>query len=772
MRKLFTLSLAFIFAAIVLAVVFSYSSVAYAEEVDLVYPGSGYIQTERVDVLGANDNYILSVDNKNHSLLVTGAKYAKLPLSENILKVLVFGDNAVLTSPTTNYFLDLATMQVSTTDIFADCYIATDGTNLYAHHYGEVKVYGNGLNLISTCTNDIFKNRPVLATDGNTIYSFAVDYGINKLYTYNVADGTTNSFGSVFVESAYAGDVIYAYDGEKIILINKGDFTITSTEITDKNFFATGNTLYVAKGEKGYDKYNLVDGNLVFHSNVSYTGDSLDKLNGAKDVVKFGDETVVADTLNNRILFVGTTTVSLAINEPSRLAVSQNRLYVLSGNELLVIEDKTVKNRIETNLDVKDMFYNDRLYILTENGVYTLISGSLIKVFDLQSAVAFDFSTHIFVASNNGVDVFNLNGEKQEILSFSLTGYTPLDIIVDKAGNVFILGDDNQVHVYDFADVIAVNTGVVGSTYEGTPITLDSTKYSFTANTMNVVGDKVYVTTNENAIVSISNFTTTSIQDSALPSLNGLSAEVYLTTADTYFMSNENAGITAIKVSADKIVAYDDGSATAGYITKINGKVGWVFNVTQSIPTTDVAGEYKAKENLTLYTNPLFDSDVTISKGATLSVIDDACGFEDGKWLRVNYNGKIYFVLKDKVQKATSLPTIPGLNDKPHEEVKVHYGRAKASRVGEFVNLYSDANGTTVVASVKDSTKLEIVEKVGDYYKVVYEGAEVYIHESEFKLDGLTTVQIVAIVLSVVVVLAGSLVFAVTSLARKKEETK
>ena len=67
---------------------------------------------------------------------------------------------------------------------------------------------------------------------------------------------------------------------------------------------------------------------------------------------------------------------------------------------------------------------------------------------------------------------------------------------------------------------------------------------------------------------------------------------------------------------------------------------------------------------------------------------------------------------------------------------------------------------------------LEVVEKIGDYYKVIYENNEVLIHKDQFKLEGLTTVQIIAIILSVVVVLSGGLIFMVTSLSKKKEQNQ
>ena len=123
---------------------------------------------------------------------------------------------------------------------------------------------------------------------------------------------------------------------------------------------------------------------------------------------------------------------------------------------------------------------------------------------------------------------------------------------------------------------------------------------------------------------------------------------------------------------------------------------------------------------------------------------------------------------------APSNPSTPSNPQEPEKpvEVKKDYGRAKASRAGELVPLFSVADNTIVVAEVTDGTRLEVVEQAGEYYKVIYNGTELLIRADQFKLEGLTTVQIIAIILSVVVVLAGGLIFMVTSLAKKKEENQ
>ena len=65
---------------------------------------------------------------------------------------------------------------------------------------------------------------------------------------------------------------------------------------------------------------------------------------------------------------------------------------------------------------------------------------------------------------------------------------------------------------------------------------------------------------------------------------------------------------------------------------------------------------------------------------------------------------------------------------------------------------------------------MEILEENGDYYYITVDGVSGYVLKNQVKLEGLTTVQIVSIVLAVLVMVAGSVIFAVTYYTRKKEK--
>ena len=768
MRKPVTAIITILAVALIFATVFSCTDIALAAEADRVFPTDGYIQAERVDVIGANEDYVVSYDGENHVFAVTGASYGTIPFGKDVLKIFVFGDKAVVKTAHGHAVLDLTIFTATDTALFDECYLATDGASLYAHTWGKVDVYDDALTITAIYDDDTFKNKPVMVTDGETIFNFAVDYGVNKLYTYHIDTDFADTTDSIFVENALMGDMIFAHDGERIILIDKTTFAVTETDLEDKNFAICGSTLYVAKGADGYDVYTLENGALTFTRNHSFGGDGLTKLNTPADVTELGDDMVIADKGNNRILFVSDTVVSLGVNSPEILTASDTRLYVVAEGKLLVIEDMTVKNEIIVTEKIVDMVYRDRLYVLTENGVYTLISGALVKVFDVTGGIAFDVDTHFYVLKEGSVSVISVSGKVNKLLSFDLD-CTPQDILVDKVGNVFILDDNNTVHKYDWAKVIEKNTTENTVTFDTE--SLDFAGFTYTAISMNLIGDKLVFVTEENALISIDNILTTIAPARPEIDLDGKTADVYTARDNTYILTNNLDGKTAIKIEAGvDIVAYEVDGLLYG---KVDGVEGWIYNATPSTSAI-INGQYEAKEALVLYVNPDFDSNVAVNAGTRFDGVDDASGYGDGKWMRVNYNGKTYFVESARVKKVVSVtPTPPPpVNDPVEpEEVKVDYGRAKASRAGELVPLFSAETGEMIVA-VKDGTKLEIVEKVGDYYKVKYEGTELLIHQDDFKLDGLTTVQIIAIVLSIVVVLAGTLVFMVTNITKKKEDNR
>lgn len=67
---------------------------------------------------------------------------------------------------------------------------------------------------------------------------------------------------------------------------------------------------------------------------------------------------------------------------------------------------------------------------------------------------------------------------------------------------------------------------------------------------------------------------------------------------------------------------------------------------------------------------------------------------------------------------------------------------------------------------------MEVLETLDDFYLVSYDGKLGYIQKSQLKIGTLTTVQIVAIVLSIIVAIAGAAIFASVYMTRKNADAK
>ena len=77
----------------------------------------------------------------------------------------------------------------------------------------------------------------------------------------------------------------------------------------------------------------------------------------------------------------------------------------------------------------------------------------------------------------------------------------------------------------------------------------------------------------------------------------------------------------------------------------------------------------------------------------------------------------------------------------------------------------------TIKKLIADGAKVEILETLDDFYKVSVNGTVGYMRKDDVQLGGLTTVQIVSIILAILVLLAGSTVFTAIYFTKKKQAT-
>ena len=216
------------------------------------------------------------------------------------------------------------------------------------------------------------------------------------------------------------------------------------------------------------------------------------------------------------------------------------------------------------------------------------------------------------------------------------------------------------------------------------------------------------------------------------------------------------------------VLRYDGISAWEGYCyVYFDGKTGYIdASALSAVSPTEIGVRYTLAAGAPVLAHPVSDEPVTFAEEMLVTVTDDAALLDGGAWRRISYEGKQYFVsANDLTLYVEPEPEIP--------EPERTFGRASADRPGGLINLYvAPDRSSAVLAEVVDGTRMEIVGESGDFWLVGFEGGIGYAAKSEIELEGLTTVQIVSIVLCCAVLVTGGVVFVVIWQTRKKEKEK
>ncbi|MDE7373313.1 MAG: SH3 domain-containing protein, partial [Clostridia bacterium] len=387
--------------------------------------------------------------------------------------------------------------------------------------------------------------------------------------------------------------------------------------------------------------------------------------------------------------------------------------------------------------------------------LYTVLGGETLKLAETTGAKRLTSAkdgTNLYVLKDECIEIYSTNGTLLSTLTHDFTNVK--DISVDYAGQIFALREDGfDVFIND----------------SGTPTISSSTEfYNATAyakaNSLCVENNSLYFSTLE-CLIGKSTVTAynkdTFKPASFVPSADAIYHFAKLKEDTFSYIIPVSGRMEAISPApTETVLVFDnDGSDWANAL--LNGEF---FKIKQSdydvVEIEELVGDYAAKNNTTLYAMPnVNNGKVAVLAGTRFTLISDCADFENSKWLRVNYNEKTYFVLSDDCDEFIELI---------RDEDRV-YGKAKAKRVGGLVNVYADASSDAeVLLSIVDGTEIEVLDKLDRYYMVRYGNTVGYMLKGEVELDGLTTVQIIAIVVACLVAVAGVGIFIAIETTKKK----
>ncbi len=769
-------------SALVLSLPFA-GSVAYADS-EAVFPTSGYMQSEAPSLIASNEHYLLIFDDTQHRLYVKSdanpQNYDYVLNLESPDKLLAVGNKAFFAKDEHYYSLDLTNTASALQDVNLATpdeisYFTTDGTYLYAQSaYGNISVYDDSFAIalgIDNARNISLTGNPTLVGEANVVHIFSSDRYGDHYTTLNLSTSAKTEVDVNYsVSAAYHGDdaVIFAEIGSEIVCIDNetGDMLFTSG-IEPDAFSAYGRNLFTIEGNS-VKTYALSQETTALElvEALSMTGSDLGHLNCPVDVVKLPSKFAVADSNNNRIAYYdsrGTALTAFSLEaSPKHLANNGNVLYIATDSQILELDSLYISqyHNIE---GVKDILYLDKLYALKDDGVYILLSGNFEKFYDVSGAVCLacaEDGTNLFVGTEDEIIMLDTLGNK---LPVSLTGdFTGLkDIAIDYAGNVIVAFEGSvKVFTNNLTSLALVSTQALGGDLRAT------------LNACELVGAELYFTTDESYLGKVDldvktkdNFVPATVSDDVFALDYTYKHATDATLAHTLPISLRHESLKM--ADSDTLLVFDYQDAPAGFELAYDGLNLFYISTTgfEEVQTEALSGEYVAKETALLYIIPhkVSGQNVEISSGTHVIFKRTTAGFDGNIWVVVEYENHEYFALKDEFFEYVA----------PMPERKTTYGRAKGTRVGGIVNVYQSADeASAVILELADGAKVEILETLDDFYQVSIDGTIGYMKKDDVQLGGLTTVQIVSIILAVLVLLAGSTIFAAIYFTKKKQSNE
>lgn len=764
---------------------------AYAERsFDVEYPDEGYFPVSDARLLAVNEEYIAVYDADADTVVVRGQSDFAVTLGrENDLTGMWLSGGVLLVRYGAEPDIDYAAADLNgdrtLKDIALDSpenisYIVSDEGHFYAKSDNALTVYGNelgesGLSLVKTIDSDPnIRGKYIFAADGGKLYFFAQNYDAKDYFVYDWENGRIDTKRTVDIlpsRVSYSDCGLFVdYGGEiAAVDISDGNTVTVHTGIpcTQSAVFASyGNRLYVVNGNGGVDVYraDAANGGVTLVETLSMSGNG-GRLDNPADVIFSVGRTVIADSGNSRVMFVngsdatytdtaGDSPESLADSPAGIYAASASAVYLLDGGDCVKIADEIGR--------ITDIAYMNALYILTDTALVNMWGGETIVLTSVENGIAVTCAQdgkYLYVLTASGIYTFDAQGN--EVIPFRAYDFTgATDIAVDYAGNIFVsFGETNKIARF--------SNNPSGLTLEK-EFPLLSDLYSPSPQAVALNGSRIYFASAACLVgsIEVGAVDRDSFTPLPVPDIDAASALSFAAVnADTFMYEQpDRFDASSPRLSGTVVAVFDGASEKEGYdYVYSDGSFGYIASSSLDGVLPEASGEeYEiARDGSVLFAYPLSSERTTADTGKRVILKDDAAGLDGGKWVRVEADGKVWFTESVNVRKYVE--TVP-------EKDRV-FGKAVADRAGGLVSVYSlPDTASAVIAEITDGTRVEVLEDNGEYYYVSVNGLYGYMSKSDVKLEGLTTVQIIAIALSAVVIATGAVIFAVTYHTRKKEK--
>lgn len=807
-----TISLIILFVlciALCLAIAFLINTkVAFAQDVvadfEIIFPTTHYIQFSNPTFVAKSNNYIaiydevekkvLTIDGQQNRAIIDLTNYYPIKniwvLQNTLLIQYTENDTTKYAKKdlgTANSAFENVTIPSPTGTISS---ITSDGTYLYVKALnGYLSVYDSTFAIYNNFENiymeGLIGRFPVSGSGETLVTCIPNDLLEYELNVISLSTGVVNlksNIGNTGAQIvAYNGTYIFAYfrSLEKLSVYNAS----TCAKLFDMDNFSlsqlmvSGNDVYCIIEDKVYIyNINSEQTNLTLVNYYSKTGSDSEHLNNPQDVVINNGTIYVADQNNNRVLLFDETTYSftssISVSKPQQITFANNkRWFVISGKNIVEYDRNTEKTKYKFENEVTPlaMTWMKKLYILGKEGaqtsIYTLYSGLFYKLIDVNNAkdisTTADGSFIYVLIEENGQQVikcFNDKGvESLVVLNLDITN--AIHFKVDAIGNIYVLTNDSKIIKYTRKAVSFVKTDTLSLTndiYTSVP-----NNFSFADN------NKIIFSSKDSFIAKADMEHDDVVVPTPVPSIENATCNIYQTNAKTLFFVEPNVLEDALIVEQGEMIpVFENASQIDGLVYGYyNNQYGYFnSNYLTLLNITEEQDHYMITiaGNIKLHKFPIDTADsITVGQNVMIQYLSDIADYDSAKWYKVKYEDNIYYVLRQSVTNY----------DSEEQVEQPTYAKAQAHRIGGQIKLYSTpSEDSSVIMTIADGQTIEVYDEIEGFYFVKYNGQSGYTKVDDVKLSGLTSAQIIGIVLAILTALAGGAIFVITNISRKKQK--
>lgn len=627
-------------------------------------------------------------------------------------------------------------------------------------------------------TNALYRYSGETSTEISVEIEYIIDCRLaaNDGIVYSYKDGEMSVAGTNAWNTVATGESkiskFYVLDGVPITLsenrltISKGDKSIVSD--TELDLYVYGDKIFVLdNADKSVTEY---DKDLNKISKIGSMGSETNRLNSPNAIASGDSKLFIADSGNNRVTIYNTLNGEYSIVPVSHAvdkivatangfatysrANSKIYIYTLNKSEYMLTKEITTDSEL---YDIASWNNNAILGLKSDGNVFNYSSSNDTASLHGATHLYINYKTNVlYIASPTRLTRKNLlTGAEQTFTHSEVFS----DFTVDYGGNIYFV---NNWQIKRFT--ASGNTLQPDSEY-----TLTGLGNEFSA-TLSSLGD-IYFTDknahkiskiNASDIGAVSDKTYTPPTESDYNVIKGVTLEVgaglYTTPA------NEETLITLSKAArflALAIVTHEDNEYYYGFNYSDNEYYYVLKSSVSLLDCTEYDADYPKYSaliatGLKVYAFPYNSATVTatIDNSTRLTLINNVANStgETWGWYKVSYvvDGETHvgYVHDYEIAKVSAV--------EPPQ--KSQFYKVNSGALGTVVKLYKEANADSEqICDINDGASVLVVgtfDKNQDYTYIYYNGSYGYIETQYLIAEGLTTVQITAIIVVSICVIA------------------